>query len=44
LAALLFAPIDLTEEELQLQRDVRAFLADELPRGTFSPGLGVPRS
>jgi alkylation response protein AidB-like acyl-CoA dehydrogenase len=41
LAALLFAPTDLTEEELQLQRAVRAFLASELPRGTFAPGLGM---
>jgi alkylation response protein AidB-like acyl-CoA dehydrogenase len=41
LAALLFAPTELTEEELQLQREVRAFLANELPRGTFAPGLGM---
>jgi len=38
---LLFAPADLTEQELELQREVRAFLALELPRGTFAPGLGM---
>jgi alkylation response protein AidB-like acyl-CoA dehydrogenase len=38
---LLFAPADLTEEELDLQREVRVFLAAELPRGTFQPGLGM---
>jgi alkylation response protein AidB-like acyl-CoA dehydrogenase len=38
---LLFAPADLTEEELDLQREVREFLASELPRGTFTPGLGM---
>ena len=38
---LLFAPADLTEEELELQREVREFLAEELPRGTFTPGLGM---
>ncbi|HEX5225753.1 MAG TPA: acyl-CoA dehydrogenase family protein [Solirubrobacteraceae bacterium] len=38
---MLFAPADLTEEELELQREVRAFLATELPRGTFEPGLGM---
>src|SRR6185437_4095656 len=32
---------DLTEQELELQREVRAFLALELPRGTFAPGLGM---
>jgi alkylation response protein AidB-like acyl-CoA dehydrogenase len=41
LAALLFAPADLTDEELELQSEVRAFLATELPRGTFKPGLGM---
>ena len=41
LAALLFAPAELTEGELELQREVRAFLAAELPRGTFTPGLGM---
>ena len=38
---MLFAPADLTGEELELQREVRAFLALELPRGTFAPGLGM---
>ncbi len=38
---MLFEATDLTSEELGLQRDVRAFLADELPRGTFRPGLGM---
>ena len=38
---MLFAPADLTEQELELQREVRAFLALELPRGTFAPGLGM---
>jgi hypothetical protein len=32
---------ELTDAELQLQSDVRAFLADELPRGTFEPALGM---
>jgi 3-oxocholest-4-en-26-oyl-CoA dehydrogenase alpha subunit len=41
LAALLFAPADLTQEELALQREVRSFLEEELPRGTFVPGLGM---
>jgi alkylation response protein AidB-like acyl-CoA dehydrogenase len=40
-AALLFAPADLTEQELALQAEVRSFLAEELPRGTFTPGLGM---
>jgi alkylation response protein AidB-like acyl-CoA dehydrogenase len=40
-AALLFASAELTEGELELQRDVRAFLASELPRGTFAAGLGM---
>ena len=38
---MLFAPADLTDEELELQREVRGFLAQELPRGTFVPGLGM---
>jgi alkylation response protein AidB-like acyl-CoA dehydrogenase len=41
LAAVLFAPAELTEAELELQREVRAFLAEELPRGTFTPGHGM---
>jgi alkylation response protein AidB-like acyl-CoA dehydrogenase len=38
---LLFAPADLDPLELGLQREVRGFLAEELPRGTFVPGLGM---
>ncbi len=38
---MLFAPADLSQEELELQREVRGFLAQELPRGTFTPGLGM---
>jgi alkylation response protein AidB-like acyl-CoA dehydrogenase len=38
---MLFEATDLTSEELALQREVRAFLAAELPRGTFRPGLGM---
>jgi alkylation response protein AidB-like acyl-CoA dehydrogenase len=41
LAVVLFAPADLTEAELELQREVRAFLARELPRRTFKPGHGM---
>ena len=41
LALLLFAPAELTDEELELQREVRAFLAAELAHGTFTPGLGM---
>jgi Acyl-CoA dehydrogenase, N-terminal domain/Acyl-CoA dehydrogenase, middle domain len=36
-----FEPTELTVEELELQREVRAFLESELPRGTFEPGLGM---
>ena len=36
-----FAPTELTPDELALQRDVREFLAIELPRGTFPAGLGM---
>jgi len=36
-----FAMTELTEAERALQADVRAFLAEELPRGTFTPGLGM---
>jgi alkylation response protein AidB-like acyl-CoA dehydrogenase len=38
---LLFGPADLNEDELELQREVREFLATELPRGSFTPGLGM---
>jgi len=36
-----FAMTELTEAERALQADVRSFLAEELPRGTFTPGLGM---
>jgi alkylation response protein AidB-like acyl-CoA dehydrogenase len=36
-----FAPTELTADELALQHDVREFLASELPRGSFAPGLGM---
>lgn len=36
-----FEPTELTEAELELQHEVREFLATELPRGTFTPGLGM---
>jgi alkylation response protein AidB-like acyl-CoA dehydrogenase len=36
-----FAPSELSEAELALQGEVRAFLAAELPRGSFAPGLGM---
>jgi alkylation response protein AidB-like acyl-CoA dehydrogenase len=36
-----FAPVELTTEERALRRDVQEFLAAELPRGTFTPGLGM---
>src|SRR6476620_5699183 len=39
-----FEPTELTTEELELQAEVRAFLASELPRGTFEPGLGMGAS
>jgi alkylation response protein AidB-like acyl-CoA dehydrogenase len=38
---MLFEVTDLEEGELALQREVREFLAAELPRGTFRPGLGM---
>src|SRR5271169_3022338 len=36
-----FAPSELTDAELALQDQVREFLATELPRGSFAPGLGM---
>ncbi len=36
-----FEMTELTEAERALQAEVRAFLAEELPRGTFTPGLGM---
>ncbi len=41
MSSLLFGPADLNEDELELQREVREFLATELPRGSFTPGLGM---
>ena len=35
-----FEPTELTSDERLLQREVRQFLTDELPRGSFVPGLG----
>jgi alkylation response protein AidB-like acyl-CoA dehydrogenase len=36
-----FEPTELTDAEFALQREVREFLAAELPRGSFTPGLGM---
>ena len=36
-----FQHTPLTEAELELQAEVREFLAAELPKGTFTPGLGM---
>jgi hypothetical protein len=36
-----FEPTELTPDELALQAEVRQFLATELPRGSFTPGLGM---
>ncbi len=36
-----FPPVELDDGERELQRQVRAFLAAELPRGSFEPGLGM---
>jgi len=36
-----FEPTELTGTELALQKEVRDFLATELPQGTFVPGLGM---
>jgi alkylation response protein AidB-like acyl-CoA dehydrogenase len=36
-----FEMTELTEAEHQLRDDVRRFLAEELPRGSFTPGLGM---
>jgi alkylation response protein AidB-like acyl-CoA dehydrogenase len=35
-----FAATELRPAELALQQEVRAFLVEELPRGSFRPGLG----
>ena len=36
-----FEPTELSTAELALQRELRTFLAAELPRGSFEPGLGM---
>src|SRR5882672_4152023 len=36
-----FEPTELTDDELRLQAEVRAFLEAELPRQSFAPGLGM---
>jgi len=36
-----FAPVELSDAERQLQRDVIEFLEAELPPGSFLPGLGM---
>lgn len=36
-----FEVTELTDAERALQAEVRAFLADTLPRGSFTPGLGM---
>lgn len=36
-----FEPTELTDAELDLQADVRSFLAETLPRGTYEPALGM---
>ena len=40
-SSLRFKFTELTDSELALQAEVRAFLAAELPRGEFTPGLGM---
>ncbi len=36
-----FAPVTLTKDEEALRLEVRTFLAEELPEGTYRPSLGV---
>jgi 3-oxocholest-4-en-26-oyl-CoA dehydrogenase alpha subunit len=36
------APTELTIEEQELQREVRAFLGQRLPEGSYQPSLGMP--
>jgi alkylation response protein AidB-like acyl-CoA dehydrogenase len=36
-----FELTELTDAELALRAEVRDFLADELPPGSFAPGLGM---
>jgi 3-oxocholest-4-en-26-oyl-CoA dehydrogenase alpha subunit len=38
---MIFAPTDLTDSEIALQRDVRRFLAQRLPEGSYTKGLGM---
>src|SRR5271166_5062517 len=41
LPSMLTSPAALTAPELDLRQQVRAFLAETLPWGTFEPGLGM---
>ena len=36
-----FEPTELTADEAALQAEVREFIARELPRGSYEPGLGM---
>lgn len=36
-----FEPTELTDDELALQAEVRSFLTQRLPRGSYPPGLGM---
>ena len=38
---MLIEATELTPDERRLQAEVREFLASELPKGTFEPGLGM---
>jgi 3-oxocholest-4-en-26-oyl-CoA dehydrogenase alpha subunit len=38
---MIFAPTDLTDSEIALQGDVRRFLAQRLPEGSYTKGLGM---
>ncbi len=39
--AVRFTPTELTPAELELQAEVRDFLAAEMPRGSYEPALGM---
>jgi len=41
MTAMRFEMTEYTDAERALQGEVRSFLAEELPRGTFTPGLGM---
>jgi 3-oxocholest-4-en-26-oyl-CoA dehydrogenase alpha subunit len=41
MTAMRFEMTEFTDAERALQGEVRSFLAEELPRGTFTPGLGM---